>query len=284
MIFDLILATETGPEKTNLTTQDIILIIVFLIASIIAGIIVFFVVRKKMKRSNEYRTKYYDNIANYVNNKKKNDYPISEIRTNAQIEQDVDDSTLANLFIELSNSNRLYRKFNYRNGNFHAIDSELDNYPDRLNLENTASKAFRIGVNKETKKVVFIVNDNFTEYDFNEIMAYEIYKQDKEILHGETKKSKKGAIVGGALFGEAGSIAGAMAGNSETTQTTQEYVDKFMLYIKTTRLSDPIFTVHIIDKRIETNSSKYMKILEDSKRLSAVLDYIILVNDSETQE
>ena len=283
MNFNLVLATETTTTtgKGSMSASDAIVILIFLICSIIAGVIVLIVVKNKKKKSNVLRTKYYESIINYVNNNKKNDYPIKEIRANAQIEENVDDSTLANLFIELSNDGKLFRKYNYKNLNFHAVDSELDDYPDILNLENTASKAFRIGINKETKKVVFVVKGVFTEYDFNEIVAYEIYKQDKEILHGETKKSKKGAIIGGALFGDAGAIAGAMAGNSVTTTTTQEYVDKFMLYIKTTRLSDPIFTVHIIDKRIETNSKKYMKILEDSKKLSAVLDYIISVNDNE---
>ena len=275
---DLIfLATETSSEAPS--TTDIIGFIVGVVVLAIAGVIIFFLVKKKRARSNDLRAKYYEAIVSYINNNGKNDYTVNEIRNGASIDSTVNDQTIANLVIELNNEKRLFRAFEYNDLKFHAINSELDDYPETLMLDNTATKEFKIGIDKSNKKVVFVTEKDYREFAFDEIISYEVYKQDKQILHGETKKSKSGAVVGGILFGGAGAIAGAATGKSKTTQTTQDLVDNFMIYVRTSQFNDPVLTIPMITKPIETNSKKYMKILEDSQKLSSVLDYIISVND-----
>lgn len=273
----LFLATESNSNPPS--TSDIISLIIGAIVLAVAGVVIFFLVKKKKARSNDLRAKYYDSIVSYINNNGKNDYTVNEIRNGASIDSTVEDQTIANLVIELNNQNRLFRAFEYNNLKFHAINSELDNYPEVLMLDNTATKEFKIGIDKANKKVVFVTEKDHREFAFDEIISYEVYKQDKQILHGETKKSKSGAVVGGILFGGAGAIAGAATGKSKTTQTTQDLVDNFMIYVRTSQFNDPVLTIPMITKPIETNSKKYMKILEDSQKLSSVLDYIISIND-----
>lgn len=85
----------------------------------------------------------------------------------------------------------------------------------------------------------------FTEQD---ILEYEI-RVDNEVVITSKTKSKKGvgkALVGGALFGGAGMIAGAVAGNgkSETSQSQKE-IHHYMLVLKVNDIITPSFVIEL---------------------------------------
>ena len=149
---DLIFFASEASSKAP-STSDIITMVVGFIVLAIAGVVIFFLVKKKRARSNDLRAKYYDAIVSYINNNGKNDYTVNEIRNGASIDSTVNDQTIANLVIELNNENRLFRAFEYNDLKFHAINSELDNYPETLMLDNTATKEFKIGIDKANKKL-----------------------------------------------------------------------------------------------------------------------------------
>ena len=283
----IVLASETSGESggsIGYTIAGVVLLIV-------AAVVVFIVLRKKKLRDQDLRSKYHDSIIKYFNDTRKNDYPITEIRSALSIASSVNDQELGNLIVAISNEKKLFREFEYYNSNFHAIDSELDNYPEKLVLENTGTKSFKLGIDKEKQKCVFVVDKNIKELDFKEVLSYEVYKQDKQVLQSvtksKTKKSAGKAIVGGALFGTEGAVVGALTANTKTTdkttQTTQDFIDNYIVYIKTSQFNDPVITIPFIKKKIETNSKKYIKILGDSNRLTTVLDYIISTNESDEE-
>ena len=280
---DLIFLAEENSGAGNIATT-----IVGIVVLVVAAVVVFFIVKKKRAKSQDLREKYYEVLVSYINDNKKTDYSINEIRNALSIDLSVSDSTIANLVIELNNSNRLYRQFEYYNNNIHAVDSELDDYSEKLILDNTGTKVFKMGIDKDKKKCVFVINNDIREFDFKEILSYEVYQQDKQVLHSETKsKTKKSAgkaIVGNALFGTEGAIIGTALATSKTkentTQTTQDFVDNYLVYIKTSQFNNPVITIPFIKKQTETKSKKYLRILEDSNKLTAVLDYILSINES----
>ena len=81
-----------------------------------------------------------------------------------------------------------------------------------------------------------------------DILEYEI-RVDNEVVITSKTKSKKGvgkALVGGALFGGAGMIAGAVAGNvkSKTSQSQKE-IHHYMLVLKVNDIITPSFVIEL---------------------------------------
>lgn len=79
-----------------------------------------------------------------------------------------------------------------------------------------------------------------------DVIDYEI-RVDNEVVMNSQTKSKKGvgkALVGGALFGEAGLVAGAVAGNSkQSTTVVQKEIHHYSLILKVNDISNPSFVL-----------------------------------------
>ena len=105
-----------------------------------------------------------------------------------------------------------------------------------------------------------------------DIIEYEI-KIDNEIVITSNTKNKKGvgkALVGGALFGGVGMVAGAVAGNSKSKTTqSQKEIHHYTLALKINDISCPSFVVKL-------------KSLEMAEQATATLD-IISQNDNEVE-
>lgn len=85
-------------------------------------------------------------------------------------------------------------------------------------------------------------------YISKDLIDYEI-RVDNEVIVTSNTKTKKGvgkAVAGGLLFGEAGAIAGAVAGNSKSTTTeTQKDIHHYTLVVKVNDLSKPSFVINL---------------------------------------
>jgi hypothetical protein len=81
-----------------------------------------------------------------------------------------------------------------------------------------------------------------------DILEYEI-RVDNEVVITSKTKSKKGvgkALVGGALFGGAGMIAGAVAGNGKSkTSQSQKEIHHYMLVLKVNDIITPSFVIEL---------------------------------------
>jgi hypothetical protein len=81
-----------------------------------------------------------------------------------------------------------------------------------------------------------------------DILEYEI-RVDNEVVITSKTKSKKGvgkALVGGALFGGAGMIAGAVAGNGKSkTSQSQKEIHHYMLVLKVNDIINPSFVIEL---------------------------------------
>lgn len=85
-------------------------------------------------------------------------------------------------------------------------------------------------------------------YTPDDLIDYEI-RVDNEIVVTSKTKTKKGvgkAIAGGLLFGDAGAIAGAVAGNSKSSTTSvQKEIHHYSLALKVNDINKPSFITNI---------------------------------------
>ncbi len=102
-----------------------------------------------------------------------------------------------------------------------------------------------ITIDSKTKQFQVCVNKRFSKiYDAKDLVDYEI-RVDNEIIVTSKTKTRKGvgkALIGGALFGGAGAVAGAVAGNkkSKTTETQKE-IHHYSFVLKVNDISKPSF-------------------------------------------
>ena len=148
---------------------------------------------------------------------------------------------------------------------------EILQYDKILNL--SKKPRFEFLISSADKKLQILSGKYYSKIlTGKDIIEYEI-KIDNEIVITSNTKNKKGvgkALVGGALFGGVGMVAGAVAGNSKSKTTqSQKEIHHYTLALKINDISCPSFVVK-------------MKSLEMAEQATATLD-IISQNESEIE-
>ena len=112
-------------------------------------------------------------------------------------------------------------------------------------------------------------------YTGKDLKDYEI-KVDNEIVVTSKTKTKKGAgkaIAGGLLFGEAGAIAGAVAGNSKSTTTeSQKEIHHYTLVLKVNDMMKPSFVIELPSLEVAEEVTATLMLLCNQTEEEAVVE------------
>ena len=150
-------------------------------------------------------------------------------------------------------------------------------------LELSSKPVSRLCIDSSKKQFQLFINKSYTKiYDVNDLVDYEI-RVDNEVIVTSKTKSKKGigkAIVGGALFGGVGAVAGAVAGNSKgKTTSSQKEIHHYSLVLKVNDFQKPSFIVSLDSEEIAEEVVTIFDLLvgnaavkQDSKRSSVPTD------------
>lgn len=114
-------------------------------------------------------------------------------------------------------------------------------------------------------KFQIIQNNKYSKiFTGKDVLEYEI-KVDNEVIITSKTESKKGvgkALVGGALFGEAGMIAGAVAGNTNsTTSQSQKEIHHYTLALKVNDILKPSFVIELVSLQIAEEAAATFAII-----------------------
>lgn len=112
-------------------------------------------------------------------------------------------------------------------------------------------------------------------FTFAEIRSYELLQDDSQITSGGVGM----AIVGGAVFGGAGAVAGSVAGKKKT----KKVIENMLLRIDLNDFGFPCVIVPYITKSTKVNSNDYKKALGAAQETISCLDLIIKQVDSFSQ-
>ena len=139
----------------------------------------------------------------------------------------------------------------------------------------------QLTIKTETKEFQLLTDNRYSKTFLpKDLVDYEI-RVDNEIVITSKTKTKKGvgkAIAGGLLFGEAGAVAGAVAGNSKSTTTqVQQEIHHYSLVLKVNDLEKPSFIVNIDSVQIAEDVVTILdilvgntkKVLEDNQNVDS---------------
>lgn len=103
-------------------------------------------------------------------------------------------------------------------------------------------------------------------HEFSDLISYDLIEDDSVVTTGGTGQ----ALVGGALFGGVGAIAGGITGKRVQKKRIES------LYIKATLNSfkNPCILIPIITKPTKTNSKEYQNAFEEAQKILSILDVI----------
>lgn len=103
-------------------------------------------------------------------------------------------------------------------------------------------------------------------HEFSDLLSYELIEDDAVVTSGGVGQ----ALIGGALFGGHGAIAGGITGKRVQKKRVES------LYIKATLNSfkNPCILIPIITKSTKTNSKEYRTAFENAHEILSILDVI----------
>lgn len=100
---------------------------------------------------------------------------------------------------------------------------------------------------------------------FNDLISYDLIEDSNSVLTGGIGH----ALIGGALFGLNGAVAGAMIGSKEKSEIRQ-------LLIRATinNFETPTIIIPIIQKPLKVNSKEYRTIINEANQILSAFDII----------
>lgn len=103
-------------------------------------------------------------------------------------------------------------------------------------------------------------------YPFSDLVSYDLLEDDTLVTSGGVGQ----ALVGGAVFGGFGAIAGAITGKRVQKKRIES------LYIKVTlnNFDTPCILIPLITKPTKTNTKEYQNAFEEAHKILSVLDVI----------
>lgn len=103
-------------------------------------------------------------------------------------------------------------------------------------------------------------------HDFSDLISYDLIEDDSVVTSGGVGQ----ALIGGALFGGLGAVAGGLTGKRVQKKRVES------LYIKVTLNSfkNPCVLIPLITKPTKTNSKDYQNAFEEAHKILSILDVI----------
>lgn len=103
-------------------------------------------------------------------------------------------------------------------------------------------------------------------FQFSDLLSYEFLEDDAVVVSGGVGQ----ALIGGAVFGAAGAIAGGITGK----RVQKKRVDSLQIKITLNSFDYPCVLVPIISKPTKTNSKEYHEAMKEAHQILAALDVI----------
>lgn len=103
-------------------------------------------------------------------------------------------------------------------------------------------------------------------YDFDDLISYELLEDDSVVTSGGVGQ----ALIGGAIFGAAGAIAGGITGK----RTQKKKVDSLYIKVTLNSFSSPCLMIPLITKSIKTSSKEYQAAFNEAHQILSTLDVI----------
>ena len=133
----------------------------------------------------------------------------------------------------------------------------------------TTTKSKALEVRKAAEKLITggktRVGSN-TWYPFSDLVSYDLLEDDSLITSGGVGQ----ALIGGALFGGAGSIAGAITGK----RVQKKRIDSLYIKVTLNNFDTPCILIPLITKPTKTNSKEYQIAFQEAHKILSVLDVI----------
>lgn len=122
--------------------------------------------------------------------------------------------------------------------------------------------------NDNDRKILIHDNIRNNIIDYDDIISFEIIEDGKSTSSGGVGR----ALVGGALFGGAGAVVGAMTANKKN-----KYCESLRVKITIDDMDNPKLYVPFIIEKTKINSDKYINAYNKAQELTATLQ--IICND-----
>ncbi len=103
-------------------------------------------------------------------------------------------------------------------------------------------------------------------YEFSDLISYELIEDDSVVTTGGVGQ----ALVGGALFGGLGAVAGGITGK----RTQKKKVESLHIKVTLNSFKNSCVLIPLITKPTKTNSKEYKNAFEDAHKILSILDVI----------
>lgn len=103
-------------------------------------------------------------------------------------------------------------------------------------------------------------------YEFSDLVSYDLLEDDSIVTSGGVGQ----ALIGGALFGGFGAVAGGITGK----RTQKKKVDSIYIKVTLNDFNNPCVMIPLITKSIKTNSKEYKNAFNDAHQILAIFDVI----------
>ena len=103
-------------------------------------------------------------------------------------------------------------------------------------------------------------------YPFSDLVSYDLLEDDAIVTSGGVGQ----ALVGGAVFGGVGAVAGAITGK----RVQKKRVDSLYIKVTLNNFDTPCILIPLITKPTKTNSKEYKTAFEEAHRILSILDVI----------
>lgn len=103
-------------------------------------------------------------------------------------------------------------------------------------------------------------------YQFDDLLSYELMEDDSIVTSGGVGQ----ALIGGAIFGAAGAIAGGITGK----RVQKKKIESLYIKITLNTFNSPCLLIPLITKPIKTNSKEYQSAFNEAHQILSTLDVI----------
>lgn len=103
-------------------------------------------------------------------------------------------------------------------------------------------------------------------HEFTDLISYDLIEDDSVVTSGGVGQ----ALIGGALFGGLGAVAGGITGK----RTQKKRIESLYIKVTLNSFKNSCVLIPIITKPTKTNSKEYKNAFEDAQEILSVLDVI----------
>ena len=138
-------------------------------------------------------------------------------------------------------------------------------------------RSIKLYIDSTHKLVVFEDRAKIKCYPFSDIISYEVYENDSQILKGRAGS----AAVGGILFGPVGAIVGANRAKGALDNCTH-----LKIIVRVNDITNPQYNITFFQDRggLQKNSKKYSIIMEKLQQCCSLLEFILNNKPKENQQ